>query len=94
MLWSRLHPKTKQPPVKAYYVNKSELNRIADQSYSGKGKFHQTNTEYGKPISTKTHSFEGVHYKQGKSHVILVHKQETQRKSDNIIRHELKHIKR
>jgi len=91
--WRKIHPKKPVPPVKAYYVNKRTLNKIADESFSNKGKFKQTKEEYGKPVSTRTHTFEGVHYKQGREHVILVHKQNTQRKTGNIIRHELKHIR-
>jgi hypothetical protein len=92
-LWSATYPKRNQPPIKAYYAGKKELNAIAESSKQGRGKYYQTRQEYGKKIDPKSADIKGAHYKQGKSHIILVRRQTTKTKTNNVIKHELKHIR-
>lgn len=93
-MWKSIHPQAKQPPIKAYYVNKADLNKIADQSHSGKGNLYQTKHEYGTLVTSKNSNIRGVHYKHGREHVILVKKQGTQAKTNRVIKHELGHIRK
>jgi hypothetical protein len=93
-LWKQIHPRTKQPKVRAYLTSKRKLNKIADESRKGKGQFIQeTKREYGKEnaISSKTHNINGLVYKQGSTNVILIKKDKAS-KVNRFLKHELNHV--
>jgi hypothetical protein len=96
VLWKQIHPRTKQPKVRAYLTSKRKLNKIADESKKGKGKFTQkTKKEYGKEnaISSKTHNINGLIYKQGSTNIILIKKDKTAN-VNRFLKHELEHALR
>ena len=93
-LWQSEHPRTKQPPIKAYVTTKQDLNRITSSSLKGRGNLEQnTRGEYGRrnAVSPETHNVRGLVVHGNKTNVILVERG-TKRSTTHILKHELNHI--
>ena len=92
-LWKKEHPRTKQPPTKAYVTTKQDLNKVTSDSLRGRRNLEQnTRGEYGKrnAISPETHNVKGLII-HGKPNVILVERG-TKRSTTHILKHELNHV--
>jgi sucrose-6-phosphate hydrolase SacC (GH32 family) len=92
-IWQREHPRTKQPPIKAYVTTRQELNKVTNDSLKGR-RFMEQNTrgEYGKhnAVSPETHNVRGL-IMSGRTNVILVERG-TKRNTTHILKHELNHV--
>ena len=92
--WSKLHPRTKQPPVQAFVTSKRELNRVTTNSLKGKQGLEQnTKKEYGKhnAISSETHNVKGLIIHGKHKNTILIERG-TKRNTTHILKHELNHV--
>ena len=92
-LWQREHPRTKQPPIKAYITTNQDLNKVTSDSLKGHRNLEQnTRVEYGKrnAISPETHNVKGLII-HGKLNIILVERG-TKQSTIHILKHELNHV--
>jgi hypothetical protein len=97
-VWSKEHPRTKQPPVVGYYTSQRELNCVDKKAIANRVGEKGTG-EYGKRVAANPNKYnrhaDGMCLhgtSKNKSSTILIQKGMPKRHETAVIKHELNHV--